>query len=73
MEIREIKDNHWIIDIPEGHITFDMEENKAFFHKKRSSFLKDQLDDTPVREWDFGEDIISGEDVFLVLMKSLHL
>jgi hypothetical protein len=73
MEIREIKDNYWIIENDFGHIDFDLVNNRAYFYKKRSNFLKDKLDITPVREWNFDGSAISGLDVFLVLMKSLHL
>jgi hypothetical protein len=73
MEIREIKDNYWIIENDFGHIDFDLVNNRAYFYKKRSSFLKDKLDITPVREWNFDGSAISGLDVFLVIMKSLHL
>ena len=72
MTIKEIKDNHWIVDIEAGHIVFDMSENKAFFYKRRARFMKDDIDENPIREWEFDEEM-SGTDVLLVIMKSLHL
>jgi hypothetical protein len=73
MEIRETKDNYWVIENDFGHIDFDLVNNRAFFYKKRAQFWSDKLDITPVREWDFNDSDISGLDVFLVIMKSLHL
>jgi len=73
MEIREIKDDHWIIDIGVGHISFDLNSNRAYFFKRRTGMFRDEVDETPAREWIFNGSKISGLDVFLVLMKSLHL
>jgi hypothetical protein len=73
MEIKEIKDHHWTIDIGAGHIIFDLSERRAYFFKRRSGTFKDVLDDSPIREWIFEKQDISGLDVFLVIMKSLHL
>jgi hypothetical protein len=72
MRIKEIKDHQWMIDIEAGHIVFDMSENQAFFYKRRSKLLGDEVDEAPTREWMFDEDM-SGTDVLLVIMKSLHL
>lgn len=73
MDIKEITDNNWRIDIPEGRIEFDFNENKAYFFKKKSMFLTYKFNDDPVREWEFDDDEITGIDVLLVMMKSLHL
>jgi hypothetical protein len=73
MQISETKDNYWIIENDTGHIDFDLNINRAYFYKKRSGIFKDQIDQTPVREWSFNGQNLSGLDVFLVLMKSLHL
>jgi len=73
MDIKEITDNNWIIDISQGRIEFDLNENKAYFFKKKSRVLSVKFKDAPVREWDFDDDDITGMDVLLVIMKSLHL
>jgi hypothetical protein len=74
MEIKEIKDDHWIIEIDHGRIYFDLNSNKAFFFKKRSKVFKDEVEVAPIREWQFNvENYISGLDILLVIMKSLHL
>lgn len=73
MQIREIKDDHWIIEIDAGQIIFDLHSNRASFFKKRPGIFTDELDKSPVREWFFNHDAISGLDILLVIMKSLHL
>ncbi|MCF8299351.1 MAG: hypothetical protein K9J13_17515 [Saprospiraceae bacterium] len=73
MQIKEVKDHNWIIEIEAGHIIFDLSTRRAYFHKRRTRVFKEEIDQTPTREWHFDQDNISGLDVFLVIMKSLHL
>jgi hypothetical protein len=73
MEIKEIKDHNWIIEIDAGLIIFDLSTKRAYFHKRRIKRFREVIDQSPTREWLFDQDNITGLDVFLVIMKSLHL